>query len=356
MWKFLFLKFDNILRRAKIYGGECACCLSWHSTLNFVPMSAIKKWVFATFILTFVVIVAGGIVRTTQSGMGCPDWPTCFGRWIPPVNASQLPADYKKYLKAQDIDLTFNVYHTWIEYFNRLAGALLGVFAIIQLALLFRRKNEMLNAYRLAVAFLTIVILTGLFGALVVKLNLAHLSITVHLLFALILVQIQLALYMTVNNRLNKKTTGTKLRKAILLLLLIILVQAVMGTIVRMHVDEVSSSLHFEQRDAWLAGSPFILLLHRTFSWFVLFSVLYSSWYCRKVAALKAPLRRLSGIVLLSMTTGISLYYLDMPAVAQPLHLLLATLAITQTMFILLYTKNTTDLVKPSRSRGIPMA
>ena len=79
----------------------------------------------------FLVILAGGIVRMTQSGMGCPDWPTCFGMWIPPTDASQLPADFEKYLSQQDIDHSFNVYHTWIEYINRLLGAVLGVFIFI---------------------------------------------------------------------------------------------------------------------------------------------------------------------------------------------------------------------------------
>jgi len=85
------------------------------------------------------VIIAGGVVRTTQSGMGCPDWPKCFGRWIPPTNASELPPDFEKYLRKQDIDHTFNVYHTWIEYFNRLLGALLGFLRSFN-ALLFTRS------------------------------------------------------------------------------------------------------------------------------------------------------------------------------------------------------------------------
>ena len=310
-------------------------------------MGAIKKWVFATFVLTFLVIIAGGIVRTTQSGMGCPDWPKCFGLWIPPTNASQLPPDFEKFLKAQDIDHTFNVYHTWIEYVNRLLGVLLGLFAVIQFALLFFKRNVNRVAFNLSIAFLVGVILTGLFGAIVVKLNLAHVSISVHLFLAIALAQIQLALLMSTRGKLFKKTTGTKMRKAILFLLLIIFAQSVLGTMVRMYIDDVSSALHFEQREAWLAKTPIAFIIHRSFSWVVLASVFYANWYCRKVPALTTPLKKLTGIILLSVVTGIVLYYLDMPAFAQPLHLFLAASAITQTMFILLYTKNTTDLMKP---------
>ncbi len=310
-------------------------------------MRLIKKWVLATFILTFLVIIAGGVVRTTQSGMGCPDWPKCFGMWIPPTDASQLPADFEKYLKAQDIDHTFNAYHTWIEYINRLFTVLLGLFAIIQLFLIYKKREKLSRELRLAIAFLVFVILTGILGKFVVNLNLAHLSISIHLLFALILTQIQLALMMGVTGRLFKKTAGTKMRRALVLLLTVILIQSVLGTLVRMYVDDVSKALHFEQRDAWLAGMPIAFIIHRTFSWLVLASVIYINWYCRKVAALKKYLLRIVVLVLCSLTSGIVLYYLDMPAVAQPLHLLLAALTISQIMFTILYTKNTTDLLKP---------
>lgn len=347
-------------------------------------MKVIKNWALATLVLCFFVILAGGIVRSTQSGMGCPDFPTCFGSAIPPTNLSQIifepNTNYKKgqYMMYNDSlwsatqkftsttlfdrnnwkkderygKVNLQTYQTWIEFVNRLLGALLGLFAIIQVFLLFKKRDKESNAFKLAVAFLLVVILTGLFGALVVKLNLQHYSVSVHLLLAIILTQIQLALLLTVAKQIFKKTTGSKARRILVLLLIIVFVQTCFGTAVRMYIDDVSKSLDYEQRENWLTASnlPFAFLLHRSFSWFVFAAILYSAWLCRKIDVLKMYFQRLIAIALASATSGIILYYIDFPRLAQPIHLLLASLAITQIVFMILHTKNTTDLIKDDRN------
>ncbi|HMG83757.1 MAG TPA: COX15/CtaA family protein [Ferruginibacter sp.] len=303
-------------------------------------MRLIRNWIIGTFILTFLVIIAGGVVRTTHSGMGCPDWPTCFGSWIPPTNATQLPPDFEKYLRKQDIDHTFNAFHTWIEYINRLSGALLGWFAIVQVILLFFKRELVARAYKLSLAYFGVVVITGLFGALVVKLNLANASISVHLLLAIILLEIQLAVLLSFQSKLFSIAIDEKVQKMFVAFLAVLLIQVVLGTSVRMYVDDVSKAFHYGDRGEWLADKPISFLLHRSFSCIVLLSALFMGWYCKNIPAIRNKVFVLNVIILLSMITGIILFYADMPAVAQPIHLLLASFAITQTISILLQSRS----------------
>jgi cytochrome c oxidase assembly protein subunit 15 len=90
-------------------------------------MNLLYKYISSTTILLVIlVIAAGSIVRSTQSGMGCPDWPTCYGLIVPPTSENQLPANYQQLYANEGIPAeSFDALKTWIEYINRLIGALL---------------------------------------------------------------------------------------------------------------------------------------------------------------------------------------------------------------------------------------
>jgi len=72
-----------------------------------------------TVILLYILILVGGFVRITESGDDCPDWPKCYGSWIPPFTIDDIPEEFGP---TQD-----KVYGSWIEYFNRLVGVILGI-------------------------------------------------------------------------------------------------------------------------------------------------------------------------------------------------------------------------------------
>src|SRR5215217_7559273 len=87
-----------------------------------------RRLALNTVIVLYFLIIAGGVVRSTGAGMGCPDWPRCFGSWVPPTEVSQLPANYKELYGAKlKGEVEFNPVKTWIEYVNRLLGAFTGV-------------------------------------------------------------------------------------------------------------------------------------------------------------------------------------------------------------------------------------
>jgi heme a synthase len=108
--------------------------------------------------LTFVLIAVGALVRATGSGDACPDWPRCFGRWIPRVE-----------------------YHVLIEYSHRLT-ATLDIVAVAALAVYaWRRYRSVPRVFRPSVAALGLIVVQAALGGIVVLTKLEALNVTLHL-------------------------------------------------------------------------------------------------------------------------------------------------------------------------------
>ena len=279
----------------------------------------------------FLVIIAGGVVRMTQSGMGCPDWPKCFGKWIPPTNASELPANYESFLKQQDIDHSFNVFHTWTEYINRLLGALLGLLLLIQFGWsikLFWKTNRKIVWFSLGTLLLTG--FQGWLGKRVVDANLASVKITTHMLVALLIAALALTiihLQSTVNKFNNKK-----LGYITLLSILLLIIQIALGTNVREQVDHISKEFNYDAREYWIGKLDMVFYIHRSFSLLITALCIYLFWGFKK-AGFKLFSNQLILIsVLAEILLGIIMAYGSIPAFAQPLHLLFSSV-----LFVALY-------------------
>lgn len=285
--------------------------------------------------------------------MGCPDWPRCFGNFIPPTSIEQLPSDYKekyaalrekknikfaKYLGAfgfketaskilEDksilVESDFNPVKTWIEYINRLTGVIIGflIIALTYQSLKFRKTNPPIFWTSLSV--LVLVIFQGWFGSIVVSTNLTHWTITVHMFLALLMVLLLVSLL----NKTEVKETVKDSKLALLTAACIVLlfVQVFLGTEVRAAVDRVSS---FMPRSQWIQSLGYVFVTHRTFSWVVLLFHMILIRKIRKTEDTKTLSLPLLILILGAFLTGVGMAYLSFPAVLQPLHLTLATMAI----------------------------
>lgn len=283
-----------------------------------------------TLVTIYLVILAGAIVRSTGAGMGCPDWPKCFGKWVPPTDESQLPSDYHDIYKDRGYaDTTFNVYHTWTEYINRLMGALLGVFVFVTfiLSLKYRKSNPSIT-YLCTVEVLLIGF-QGWLGALVVSSNLAPVKVTVHMLIALSIVALSIYIISKISNKPTPslKNNYKQIKNVLILCLLFSIFQILIGTQVRERIDKISFSLDYEHRDTWISYIGTYFEIHRIFAIaIVLINFYLFRLMLKEENTLSSYIKIMISLIIGEILVGLVLSYFSLPSYAQPLHLLLASI------------------------------
>ncbi len=303
---------------------------------------------FISIILVYFLIFVGGTVRATGSGLGCPDWPKCFGKWIPPTHAAELPPEYA----ATD----FNAAKTWTEYLNRLIGVLIG-FSILITALLsaaYRKKDPRIWIGSWVISFL--VGLQGWLGAKVVSSLLHPYMISLHMALALIIILGLIWVYIRAKLPSSPVPSfPTKLRALGYLTWLIMVYQIILGIQVRQKVDGLSATAIANLPLLELIGTP--LAIHRSFAWIVLICTALWIYALRKTPAIPKEIRTLStllGVTIASLSVlGMIMLYLHLPTWTQPLHLLFACelLGVQSAMLLILNGRKARRRVSPA-SRG----
>jgi len=316
-------------------------------TKGFVRLN----WI--ALVLIYLVVIAGSFVRITGSGMGCPDWPKCFGQWVPPTSADQLPENYREIYGEKRVkkvekfarfltsiglketadkmkndpatyeELPFNAGKTWTEYVNRLAGFLAGnaVLLIFLWTLLRHRKKRKL----VVLTTLNLVILTfqAWFGSIVVATNLVPWIITVHLFLALVIIAIQFVIIRQVSPIQQKQVTFSKTMSWLIWIVFIITAyQMFLGTQVREYIDELTKQ--GLGRDAWSGHFGWTFLIHRSFSWAVLVLMTLMLWLNWKQAGPRSVYWSFA-VLAIELISGVCLAYADMPGLVQVTHLLFAS-------------------------------
>lgn len=334
-----------------------------------------------TIAVTLLLILAGGIVRSTGSGMGCPDWPKCFDRYIPPTSVSQLPPDYKeKYVAervaknerfAKTLDKmgkghladsirndksilqpeTFNVAKTWTEYLNRLMGAITG-FLLLGLAVLsFAYKGKTNRIIVLSVANLIVVGFQAWLGSIVVSTNLMPWVVTVHMLLALVILGILVYTY-DYATQLHKKTTVIMgqvvwLKVLIFISIVLTITQIVLGTEVREAIDAISKQMLYNGRDSWVSKVGDVFSYHRDLAMLVLviniiIYKLVKDKFNGKAIALRVG-SSIGIVLIIQIVTGLLLANFGLPPYAQALHILFSTFlfSLQYYLYLLVYRTST---------------
>ena len=307
--------------------------------------------------LVYLVIIAGAVVRMTGSGMGCPDWPKCFGYFIPPTEISQLEFkpnhNYKEgvviikdeaLLVAKEDFISsdsyqnihwkpytkhdyaiFNPLHTWVEYINRLVGALSGIPILIftVISFLFWRDNKWITILSL----LTVIAMgfQAWLGKTVVDSNLAPYKITIHMVMALVIVAMILYLIFNTKTTFKIQKFDSQFKNFMLLAIILSLIQIILGTQVRQDVDVAIKTVGFT-KSLWMENPTFTFYIHRTFSVIVLAANLFLYIKNRKNGLGYHKTNLILLFILLEIATGITMYYFDFPFLSQPLHLVIATI------------------------------
>lgn len=266
--------------------------------------------------------------------MGCPDWPTCFGSWIPPTSESQLPANYQEiYADRGYAETRFNPVKTWTEYVNRLVGVTIGllILATALKSLGLRSHDRWITIS--SVAALLMVIYQAWLGSRVVASNLQPGMITLHMLMALAIVGV--LLFALARSRrgimAGKSIAGldSRFQPWLYAVIVMTILQITMGTQIREMVDYLNHTEGAE-RSSWVSALPWVFYVHRSFSAVVLFANAWLVWMLYRSLGLQHSLTRLAlgllVVVGLAVLSGATLGHLGMPALVQPTHLLSASL------------------------------
>lgn len=331
-----------------------------------------RKIAKISLVLVYLVIIAGAVVRMTGSGMGCPDWPKCFGHLIPPTDESELRWEpEEEYKKGQVIILEetlqvankdfkssstfekghwdtytkhdyaeFNPYHTWIEFINRLFGALAGLGTLLLAFASFGYWKK-----KKSITILSWLVVFGMgfqawLGATVVYSVLEPIKITVHMVMALVIVAMLLFLIhiSNENRRFYKYDKNTFIFLSVVFGLT--LVQIVLGTQVRQFVDERVGEVGEMAKHLWLQSPTFLFYIHRSFSILVTLLNLYLAYRIYKLNLGLFKINWVLILLLVEVITGMAMFYWDFPFMSQTLHLVLASLLFGVQFYLVLESFN----------------
>jgi len=325
------------------------------------------KFSWVTLVFIYLVVIAGSIVRSTGSGMGCPDWPKCFDQVIPPTDVSQLPENYKDiyvtkrktkvdkfakiltFLGLEDIaenlkndktllkEQDFNWKRTWTEYGNRLSGFVGGNMVLILFiwALIKYRKHKKL----VFLTGLNLILMgfEGWLGSIVVATNLVPWVLTLHMLFALLIIWVQIKIIHIASGESFAIKMNATFKYLFYFSIVLTVIQILLGTQVRQNIDfMIADNI---DRGEFIGLMKIDFYFHRSLIWLVIIVNGILFWLNKKQNYGLIIFIYVLSLIAIELISGILFSYAGMPAVIQPLHLTVAAILLAVQLYGLKYFK-----------------
>ncbi|HWH24935.1 MAG TPA: COX15/CtaA family protein, partial [Candidatus Limnocylindria bacterium] len=259
-------------------------------------MNRFRRLALATAVVTYGLVVIGAIVRSTGSGMGCPDWPTCYGAWIPPLGDNAA----------------------WIEWTHRTVAAVVGLMVLAMAVLVVARRELRVVRTLLwpTIAAVVLVAFQAWLGKITVETNNAGEWVTAHLAAALVLLGLLTFVAVRAHQPALLPVRGASQRLTLLLAFAAASVYALM--LFGAHVTATGAGLVFSDWPLFngvlvpdWSATPLVAdlqmshFLHRFVALIVAFVVAAAAWATWRAARRDAP----GGQVLLALVGSAAALY-----------------------------------------------
>jgi cytochrome c oxidase assembly protein subunit 15 len=317
----------------------------WLRHLRGTAARRLQALTLLTLFLTFDLVLFGAFTRLTDSGLGCPDWPGCYGNASPIGAAAQIGA-------AQAQMPTGPVTHTkaWIEMIHRYLATGVGVLIVTLVAATWyeRRQGAAVSPWWPA-ATLVWVCVQGAFGAFTVTLKLLPAIVTLHLLGGIVLLALlvrQAVAYEHAQSGRGRVALSPGLRAGLMACFALVALQAALGGWVSTNYAVLACTefptcqgawwpaMNFDQAfELWrplgmtAAGDPIafaaltaIHYAHRLMAYAAFAAIGLLAWHLRRAGVLKEQVRWLVTLAALQFATGLANVVLDWPLAAAVLH------------------------------------
>ena len=331
-----------------------------------------RRLVFITWFLTLDLIMFGAFVRLTDSGLGCPDWPGCYGK-LSPIGAM---ADIRA---AEQVlpDGPVTVPKAWIEMVHRYVATILGLMIIGIVVMAWRWREAIGRTPVLPVVTLIAVCIQGAFGAWTVTLKLMPMIVTIHLLggMGLLALLTWLAARERPHHPINPANHRYKPWVAIGLVILFF--QIALGGWVSTNYAALACMDFPTCNGSWvpemdMAGGFSIVRalgelpsgeaisqsalvaihwVHRNFAWFVFAYMGTMAWRLRKDPGLAGPSKLIMVLLVAQLFTGLTTIFFQWPLLIAVLHNGGAAGLVLATVTLLV---RVTGLKPATRPAGIP--